>query len=623
MVKIEKAVGAGCAAVILMHLFASIFPESRLWGLNYFFYFRPSVRYALPLMGLLFLVPPVNRAVMDFIKGFLKRPKDRPSKTSRYLRYVLGSLLCVPIFWLFRGKTHILGDGALRATEIEKGIGLTPTEPLDVFVHSQAYQLFHSWWNWDGFTTYAFLSCLAGAIFVFFALLLSREIGQIKKGNLLVFGIVATTGGIQLFFGYVESYSFLYASIMAYLFFCVRYLKGQCSFAGPCIVYLISSSLHVSGFFLLPSLIYLFMLKNKKNIKQSQTGFDALGLAFLFITLFLSITEIWLLRSMALSNEKVPLTHYLIAPLGRTEVPYTLFSVSHLLDILNEQLLIFPLGVAVWAAVLLFWRRGAVKTDKMSRFFASVALSFSAFAVLVDPKLGYARDWDLFAATGIGFTVWGAYLLVRLFKSEGLKNLNYAFSVLVISGLLCVIPWVLVNSSAEKSVRRFEDLLRLDKERSGYGREILARYYQRTNQYRLAIKQYEMAEEIQRHCRHLHERATLHYMLGEHSQALEAVTQALEMDSSHVETYNSKGVILQAMGSYQEAEQAFKRGLELDPNAYHVQGNLGRLYAKMERYQEAVEHLEMYLKLAPRDQKYLWVTQEVKRLRRFLQEKGN
>jgi len=567
------------------------------------------------------LVPPVNRAVIDWVKGILKRPSDWLSRMSRYISYALGSLLCVPVFWVFREKTHILGDGNLRATEIAKGIVLSPTEPLDVFLHSQAYQLFRSWWNWDEFTTYAFLSCLAGAIFVFFTLLLSREIGQSKKGNLLVLGIIATTGGIQLFFGYVESYTFLYASIIAYLFFCVRYLKGECSFAAPCLVCLISSSLHVSGFFLLPSLIYLFILRNKKDTGQFQRGFDARGVVFILITLSLSIAGIWMLGSMALKSQEVGLTHFLIPPLGETEGSYTLFSCSHLLDVLNEQLLIFPLAIAVWAAVLLFRRRGAVKRDKMSWFFASVALSLSVFAVLVDPKLGYARDWDLFAASGIGYAVWGAYSLIKVLKSEGLKNLNYAVSVLIFSGLLCVTPWVLVNSSPDRSIRRFEDLLRLDKEKSGYGREILARYYQRTSKYRLAIRQYELAAQIQRHTRYFHEKATLHFTLGEYTEALEAETQALEIDSSHVETYNSKGVILQAMGSYEEAEEVFKRGLRLDPDAYHVHGNLGRLYGKMRRYQEALEHLEMYLKLAPHDQTYPWVKQEVQRLKTFLQEK--
>lgn len=623
MTKIEKAVGAGCAAVILMHLFASFFPESRLWGLNYFFYFPPSVRYILSLTGLLFLAPRLNRAAVNWVKGLLRRPSGWLSRINRYILYILGSLWSIPIFWLFREKTHILGDGALRATEIKKGIGLSPTEPLDVFFHSQAYRLFRSWWNWDEFTTYAFLSCLAGAIFIFFALLLSKEIGQIKRGNLLVFGIIATTGGIQLFFGYVESYSYLFASIIAYLFFCVRYLKGKCSFAAPCLVYLICSSLHVSGFCLFPSLVYLFMLRYQKDIRQSKTGFDTKGLVLFLATLSLSIAEIWLLRSMALRNQEVPLTHYLIAPLGRTEVSYTLFSVPHLLDIVNEQLLIFPVAIAVWTTVLLFRRRRKAKTDSVSRLFASVALSFSVFAILVDPKLGYARDWDLFAATGIGFTVLGAYLLIKLFKSEGLKNLNYACSVLIFSGLVCVTPWVLANSSAEKSIQRFEDLLCLDQERSAYGREILARYYQRTGQYRLAIEQYEIAARIQRHCRHLHERATLHYMLGEHSQALQAVTQALEMDSSHVEVYNSKGVILEAMGSYQEAEEAFKRALELDQNAYQVHGNLGRLHARLQRHQEAINHLERYLKLAPRNQRHPWVRQEVQHLRKALQEKRN
>jgi tetratricopeptide (TPR) repeat protein len=175
----------------------------------------------------------------------------------------------------------------------------------------------------------------------------------------------------------------------------------------------------------------------------------------------------------------------------------------------------------------------------------------------------------------------------------------------------------------EKSIQRFESLLRLDKGRSAYGREILARYYQKTDQYRLAIKQYEIAAQIERHCRYLHEKATLHCMLGQYSQALEAVTQALGTDSSYVETYNTKTVILQAMRCYEEAEEALKRGLELDQNAYHLHGNLGRLYAKMQRHPEAIKHLEIDPKLTPHDQKYFQVRQDVGRLRRFLREKRN
>lgn len=623
MSKIEKILSAGCAVVILMHLCASFFPNSRLWGVNYFFYFPLSVRYVLSLIGLLFLYPPFNRAVMGYVENFLKRVNDRVPKINQYISYTLGSLLCVPIFWLLRGKTHLLGDGGLRATEIEKGIQLTPTEPLDVFLHSQVYQLFHSLWNWNGFTTYAFLGCLAGAIFIFFALLLSEQIGQNKKESLLFFGIMATTGGILLFFGYVESYSYLYASIIAYLFFCVRYLKGKCAFAIPCLVYLITSSLHLSGFFLLPSLIYLFMLKNKRNVRKLKVGFDTKGLILLLVTLFLSTAEIWLLRSMALRNQEVGMTYFLIPLLGGTEGFYSLFSFSHLLDVLNEHLLIFPVVIPVWTVIFFFWKRGRIMKDEVSKFFISIVCGSFLFAILVDPKLGYARDWDLFAATGIGYTVLGTYLLIKLLSTKRLKNLNYAVSILVFSGLLCVSPWVLVNSSVEKSIQRFEDLLSLDKERSAHGHEILARYYQRKKMYRLAIKQYELATQIQRHSRYLHEKAVLHWTIGQNPEALKAVNQALEIDSSHVEAYNTKGAILYALESYEEAEETFKEALKLEQNSFEVHGNLGILYIKIEKYQEAKKHLEIYLKLSPHDRKHFWVKQQLDRLKKILQEKRN
>lgn len=623
MSKIEKILSVGCAVVILMHLFASFFPHSRLWGLNYFFYFPLWIRFILSLIGLVFLFPPLNQAVVDFIENLLKRLNNQLSKINPYINYAVGSLLCIPIFWMLREKTNLLGDAGVRVGEIEKGIQLSPTEPLDVFLHSQAYQLFHSLWNWNGFTTYAFLSCLAGAIFIFFALLLSKEIGQNKKESILVFGIMATAGAIQLFFGYVESYSYLYAGIIAYLFFCVRYLKGKCSIALPCLAYLLSSSLHLSGFFLLPSLIYLFILKNRKDDRELEIGFDTRGFVLVFVTLFLSVAEIWLLRSMAFKEQGTQLTYFFVPLVRGTEESYALFSWSHLLDVVNEQLLIFPVAIAVWTAVLFFWKRGQLVGDEASKFFLSLVLSSLLFAILVDPKLGYARDWDLFASTGIACMVLGVYLLTKLMKAERLKNLNYAFSILIFSGLVCVSPWVLVNSSLEKSIHRFEDLLSLDEERSAYGYEILARYYQRKKMYPLAIKQYERAAQIQRNSRYLHEKATLHWKLGQKSEALKAVNQALEIDSSHAEVYNTKGLVLKAMGFYEEAEEAYKKALKLNPNLYRVHYNVAVLYSRMGKYEETRRHLEIYLKLSPHDKRYFQIKQEFDRLKRSVQEKRN
>ena len=555
------------------------------------------------------------------MENLLNRVNDRLSKINAYINYAVGSLLCIPIFWTLREKTHLLGDAGVRVGQIQKGVQLSPTEPLDVFLHSQAYQLFHSLWNWNGFTTYAFLSCLAGAIFIFFALLLSKEIGQNKKESILVFGIMATAGAIQLFFGYVESYSYLYASIIAYLFFCVRYLKGKGSIALPCLAYLLSSSLHLSGFFLLPSLIYLFILKNRRDNRELEIGSDTRGFLLVFITLFLSVAEIWLLRSMAFKEQETQLTYFFVPLVGGTEESYTLFSWSHLLDVVNEQLLIFPVAIAVWTTILFFWKRGRIITDQVSKFFICVVLSSFLFAILVDPKLGYARDWDLFAATGIGCMVLGVYLLAKRLKVEGFKNLNYAFSILIFSGLVCVSPWVLVNSSVEKSIQRFEDLLTLDKKRSAYGYEILARYYQRRKMYSLAIKQYELATQIQRHPRYLHQKATLHWMLRQNSQALKAITQALEIDSSRAEAYNTKGLVLQSMKSYEEAEEAYKKALKLNPNLYLVYYNVGILYSRMGKYQEAQKHLEIFLKLSPHDEQYFRAKQQLGGLKEPPQEK--
>ena len=43
--------------------------------------------------------------------------------------------------------------------------------------------------------------------------------------------------------------------------------------------------------------------------------------------------------------------------------------------------------------------------DKVVIFFVIAAVFSLGFAFLMNPKLGYARDWDLFSSTGLGYTL--------------------------------------------------------------------------------------------------------------------------------------------------------------------------------------------------------------------------
>ena len=102
-----------------------------------------------------------------------------------------------------------------------------------------------------------------------------------------------------------------------------------------------------------------------------------------------------------------------------------------------------------------------------------------AFALLVDPKLGYARDWDLFAFTGLGVTFLGLYLMLNFLRTlhktvQGRKEkvmelnhepygvwLNRMTVILFVTSLVSTLPWILVNASEGKAIARFENLLKI------------------------------------------------------------------------------------------------------------------------------------------------------------------
>ena len=74
---------------------------------------------------------------------------------------------------------------------------------------------------------------------------------------------------------------------------------------------------------------------------------------------------------------------------------YWLFSPAHLLDIVNEFLLVTPLLPVL---TILGWKSPkAIIDDGTSLFFGVLGLGGLIFMFIIDPKLGMARDWDLFA----------------------------------------------------------------------------------------------------------------------------------------------------------------------------------------------------------------------------------
>jgi Tfp pilus assembly protein PilF len=595
-----------CAFLVLIHPIASFFPHLRLWGINQLHYFPLEFRMAVSIVGLLILVPRVNKTLTDFLHRVCKWLAEKFKKMNRYLKYSLVSLLSLIVFWILRAKTPLLGDGYLRAGELRLGELFSITEPLDFYLHLQIFRLF----GLDGYTTYGVLSCIAGALYIFLILLFCDLWGKDGKERLFIFLILASMGANQLFFGYIESYSFMYVSMIAYIFFSMRYLKKKSGFLWPCLFLLLAASFHLSALFVLPSLFYLAFTappqptrpKVRRSVDSNEihrTGrvkFSNVVCLVCVISLF--GLGLYLLKTYSLEE---PPGSFLIYPFGGGESFYSFFSFTHLLDFLNHQLLISPVSVVLCMVFLIFWRWINFKENAIKFLMWLMVCSFS-FALLVDPKLGYPRDWDLFAFSGLGVTFLGLYLVLEIFRKEKMMELSRVTLILVVVSLVSTLPWILVNASQEKAVARVEYLLKTDEKRAAYGYETLACYFRDKGEHEKTVESWKKAIAINPNPRYLSALGNAYLRLKEYDKAMEVYDRFIQMAPNfpgvdHV--YSDMGNFFVTVGRYDEAVSQLKKAISLRPDRAVYYYNLGNILGRVGRFEEAVPYFEMALRLNP------------------------
>lgn len=588
MTKVEKVILFACIFVVLIHAVASFFPKERLWGVNHLAYFSSFPRWIIIFLAFLFLVPKVNKSFYDVFAGFFNLVEKNLKRINRHYKYIFFSLVSIIPFWVFKAKLHLLGDGTLRGNEIVAGTKFSVTEPLDFYLHVLAFRFLKS----DAFQTYISISCLAGAGFVFLALLLSRFLGKENKERVLVFMILVSMGSIQLFFGYVESYTLAYAGIMAYFLFSLWFLEGRCRFFFPSLALFFSISLHLSALYLIPSLIYLNLVHSQKEEKRFSLR-KILNLIFILLLVGVGLYVL----SIQNPSKTTPFS-YFISLFESPKDPYSLFSFAHLVDTINEQLLISPVGIVLWVVVIFFAGKINFK-DKVVAFFMIVTLFSFIFAFVIDPKLGYARDWDLFSFTALGYTLLGIYLVFNYFREAKLKNLSYVTMVLTFTALFSTLPWIYVNAQEDKSVERFKALLDLDAKRSAYGHEILAIHYREKGFRNEEIEEWKKALSIVENERYAQHLGITYLKLGRYQEAIAIFKKAIQLNPNSAEGYNNLAIAFTQVGEYEEAIKQYQMSIRVDPGAFKAYSNLGGLLGQMGRYPEALEALKSAVQMNP------------------------
>ncbi len=590
MRKLEKLLFVSCLLLVLVHAVASFFPQQRLWGLNLLHYVPAVARWLLVAFALLALVPPVNRFMADLLGGLFVLAESGSKKTSRYFQYALLGSSSFLLFWSFKIKTYLLGDGNLRVAEIFDGRSFAATEPLDFYLHAQISRLMKV----HPFTIYAVLSCLAGVLFVFLILLLSKLTLKDREGRLLVFLVLATMGANQLFFGYVESYTLMYAALGGFILFSLYYLKGRCGFFWPSLIFILAVGLHFSAIFLLPGALYVRLAKKAQPGAQNKI-LPWGNIVPAVVLLVIIAGSVLALREY--SPQQADLGSFFVYPLGVGEDHHSLFSASHLLDFLNHQLLVSPLGIPIWLVLgVFFWKKINFKNSELV-FLVLISVCSLAFGLAVDPKLGYPRDWDLFAFTGLGYTVLAVYLLLDILKESGVKRIRYVTLALVSTSLISTVPWIYVNASEQKALERIGHILQLDGKRSALGHEALAYHYRNRRLKDKEIEEWKKAVALVEKPRYIKNLGVTYIEVGKYQEASWQLEKVLSQNPNDHLTHSDLGKTYVALGRYEDAKREFQKAIELQPENPIYYENLGFLFLNLKSYPKSKEVFQKALRI--------------------------
>lgn len=439
---------------LIAMLVASFYPESRVWGLNWWAFFSLWVRWSLFIIGglapLIFLIPSVRKS-----SGELKPV----NQNRQYLIISTGtSVICALLFYLLRAKTHFLGDGYTLISSLgaSRSFAIKFREIGESLAHVGLFSVLGSDGESTALLSYQIISCVAGILFVFLALFSARRLFDTLLDRLLfVFGLLSG-GYLLLFFGYVENYSLFVLSLFSFVIAGLLIAEGKINRWWILALFGLSVFFHVMGVILLPATLYLLisgtslgqiMTRMKRSTILLLSIIGATGAVAVFYHFYTS--------SYFFRFAFVPFIENRFTTNG-----YTMFSLDHILDFMNLLFLLIP-GLLLLAVSI-------HKTEIIQQFkhrwfkFLSIAILSTLGAVFIfDPRLGMPRDWDLFAFAGVPIAVFTFYYLLK----QKNKTNQMTTVLIVVLGMLILIPRVGSQIIPEKSLSLVKSYRLLDKDR--------------------------------------------------------------------------------------------------------------------------------------------------------------
>jgi hypothetical protein len=401
---------------------------------------------------------------------------------------LLAAFFAFPIVHTRWGDAYMLANGlawpdpALRLTHSWQA-------PLDVQLHSRLWHWLGPARGWeDAVPVYRLLSPVAGALFLGVVLALTAD--RRLAPAWVTFGLLTSLGLLQLFFGYVENYSFAAAGVLAYLWLGIGVLRGRRSLWLAASVLALTNATHPSTIVLAPSLLYLGWAEwARASGDRSRNALRKVGLSIALpmfavagLTLLLMEAGGHGIHALLTTDRPGGGDARWFVPLMETQTrweQYTMFSWPHLRDFLNEQMLVAPVVLPALVIIgvygLVVKGRGLSIVDgqlsitdaeaqagagatiadgggrlerrtrgEIDRFLVVATVFYLLFTWVWNPDYGGQRDWDLFSLAALPMTL---LLIVKLPRALGWRAaLIGGAAPLILVQALHTIAWIYQNT---------------------------------------------------------------------------------------------------------------------------------------------------------------------------------
>jgi hypothetical protein len=420
----------GILLISLISLIVSFNPQWHLWGLDSLQSFPVVLRIALLLLLALALVPRIQRSVGERLSEW------RTTLASRTIAvyYLIITAILLALFVLLSSNNHLLGDGYSLLGNLASGESQASFESLTKLLTSVVFS-FTNGGDSGALWTYRILAYGAGAVFLgslwFYA--------ESKAEVWIDLVVTLSFGTIQLFAGYAENYTLSFLFMFLYLRSALRDLDRQRLSPLTVAFLLVAIAFHLQGGVLLPSLIYLvYMRWHSRTVLVLSAGFSLVLLAGAVI------------YSMSIAKLEL-----ILVPLSPNSVtPYSLFCHEHLSDLLNLFLLNYPLALVILLTVS-FWKM------RFRTFHLLSILGTMLFTIMIDPKIGAIRDWDLLSVATAPLLV-ATLDMLHLPSSLHRQRVWCLFIPILLFAMMHTGSWIMRNFSAKNSYAYIKSVVQTD-----------------------------------------------------------------------------------------------------------------------------------------------------------------